>query len=636
MALPPQFLDELRARVSLAEVVGRRVKLLRRGRDYVGLCPFHKEKSPSFNVVEDKNFYHCFGCGAHGDVIGFVMQTDNLAFPEAVETLARSAGLEVPQPTRAERERFERQAGLHEALEAACLFFEKHLWATAGREARLYLERRGLDDAAMRRFRLGFAPDGRIALKQALTADYGEALLAEAGLLRRPDDGGDSYDWFRNRIIFPIGDRNGRIIAFGGRVMGDGQPKYLNSPETPVFHKGAVLYGWAAARAAAAKAPSAIVTEGYMDVIALQRAGFGTAVAPLGTALTEQQLEELWRLGPEPILCFDGDAAGQRAAARALDRALPLLRPGMSLRFATLPPGEDPDTLILRQGADAMREVLDRARPMVEVIWTLETSTPVDTPERRAALRKRLDDRVRLIADRNVQENYSKFFKEYFDAAFGWQRRQAPGKRGVAGRAWQPSMSQSARGIKAPPPPHPQSPRRRLEELALFYVLKHPFLLDEDAEDFTRLDFSAPDLDRLSHEILKVHASQHGLDAPSLRRQLDDSGCAEIVNAVLSQQVAIHAGAARHGVDRDAVRIGWDDAKRRLRQGEVSVQFAKAARDFAQEMTDENLISMQLAKAERDFADRIPDEDDDAASFLRTLQEQGGHLDDDETGGETR
>jgi DNA primase len=615
MPLPPQFLDQLRERVSLAEIVGRRVKLTRRGRDYVGLCPFHKEKSPSFNVVEDKNFYHCFGCGAHGDVIGFVMNTDNLAFPEAVEMLARTAGLEVPQPTRAERERFERQAGLHDALEAACAFFERTLDTPAGRDARLYLERRGLDEATIRRFRLGFAPDGRTALRQALGPEFGESLLLEAGLLRQPEQGGDPFDYFRNRIIFPIGDRGGKVIAFGGRVMGDGQPKYLNSPETPLFHKGSVLYGWAQARAAAAREPSAIVTEGYMDVIALQRAGFGTAVAPLGTALTEQQLEELWRLGPEPVLCFDGDAAGQRAAGRALERALPMLKPGCSLRFATLPPGEDPDTLILRQGVEAMREVLDRARPLAEVVWSLETAAPIDTPERRAALEKRLDARVRLVADRSVQEHYRDFFRDRLQTAFGRRRGPLGGRPGKALRNGRfgafPTGRRFTPGLETVPSADPRLLVRRREEVALFYVLKHPFLLDQDIEDFAHLVFSAPDLDRLAHEILKVHARQPDLDAAALRRQLDHNGCAGIVEGVLSRQVAVHAGAARDGVDVEAVRMGWEHTKGRLRQGQLSTQLAKAERDLADDMTDENLARFHQTLREKAGQERSGGIDDD-------------------------
>jgi DNA primase len=347
MAFPPGFLDELRSRIPLGDLVGRRVRLTRRGREQAGLCPFHNEKTPSFYVVEDKGFFHCFGCGAHGDAIGYVMRADNLDFIEAVERLAGEAGLAVPQQTPQDRERAQRQKTLMEALAAAAEFYEAQLWAPAGAHARDYLTARGLDEETIRRFRLGWASDDRQALRRALGKEFPEPLLHEAGLLRIPETGGNAYDYFHGRVMFPIGDRAGRVIAFGARTLGDDQPKYLNSPDTPLFEKGRVLYAWAAARAALAREPegAAIVVEGYMDVIALHRAGLGTAVAPLGTALTEMQLAELWRLSPEPVLCFDGDSAGQRAAQRALFRALPILQPGRSLRFATLPPGEDPDSL---------------------------------------------------------------------------------------------------------------------------------------------------------------------------------------------------------------------------------------------------------------------------------------------------
>src|ERR1051325_5546961 len=323
MAFPPGFLDELRSRISLGDLVGRRVRLTRQGREHRGLCPFHNEKTPSFYIVEDKGFFHCFGCGAHGDAIGYVMRADNLDFIEAIERLAAEAGLQVPQSTPQERERAQRQKTLREALAAAAGFYEAQLWAPAGVRAREYLTGRGLDEETIRRFRLGWASEDRQALRRALSGEYPEALLLEGGLLRQPGRGGNPYDYFRGRVIFPIGDRAGRVIAFGGRTLGDDQPKYLNSPDTPLFEKGRVLYGWAAARANAARGvdgeapPPAIVVEGYTDVIALHRAGFATAVAPLGTALTETQLHELWRLSPEPVLCFDGDAAGPRVALPA-------------------------------------------------------------------------------------------------------------------------------------------------------------------------------------------------------------------------------------------------------------------------------------------------------------------------------
>src|SRR5579864_6083068 len=548
MAFPPRFLDELRARVSLAEIVGRRVRLIKRGREYVGLCPFHNEKTPSFSVVEEKGFYHCFGCGAHGDVIGFVMQTENLAFPEAVEQLARRAGLEVPKATPEERQRAERAATLQGAMEAACAFFEAQLRAPEGRAAREYLSNRGLDDAAIKRFRLGYAPDGREALKRALGGKFPEPLLIEAGLIHQSDDGRAPFDYFRNRVMFPIGDRGGRIIAFGGRVIGDGQPKYLNSPETPLFAKGRTLYGWAAARAAAVRDETAIVAEGYMDVIALQRAGFGTAVAPLGTALTESQIEELWRLAPEPILCFDGDAAGQRASGRALARALPILKPGFSLRFATLPGGEDPDSLVLRHGAAAMRQVLDRARPLAEVLWTAETAKPIDTPERRAALEKRLEQQVRLIADRSVQEHYRNFFREKLAGAFGARRGPMGGRpafpkwtstRRPGARAKFAGSAGSAIWRETAPTGDPQLLTRRREEVLLALILNHPFLLNEIDEDLAALECRSPDLDRLSRAILKAHALHSDLEATTLKRHLSVSGFAETVARLSSPEVLV-------------------------------------------------------------------------------------------------
>ena len=616
MAFPPRFLDELRQRVSLAEVVGRRVKLTRRGREYIGLCPFHKEKTPSFNVVEEKGFFHCFGCGAHGDIIGFAMQTESLSFPEAVEQLARQAGMEVPQETREERERSERQATLQTAVDAACTFFEKMLHGPEGRGAREYLRRRGLDDETIQRFRLGYAPDGRENLKRALAKDVPEALLIEAGLLRKPEDRNDTYDYFRDRVIYPIGDRRGRIIAFGGRVMGDGQPKYLNSPDTPLFQKGRVLYGWALARAAAAKEPGAIVVEGYMDVIALHRAGFATAVAPLGTALTETQIEELWRLGPEPILCFDGDSAGQRAMSRALARALPILKPGMSLRFATLPPGEDPDTLILNQGPEAMRAVLGRARGLAEVLWSFESAQPTDTPERRAALEKRLDEQVRLIADRSVQEHYRSFFREKVAEAFT-RRRPAMGARPWSGAPWSGTRSKgklrqgritSASFLhESPPAGDPGLLTRRREEVALALLLNHPYLLNEVAEDLAEIKFASPDLDRLCNAILKAHAPQPDLDAATLKLHLINDGFAKTLDGVLSAQVLNHAAFAKDGADPDAVRQGWSDTRGRFEKRRLGVQIRDAERDLAEDMSVENWTRLQPLLEHQD-------EDEDGAT----------------------
>ncbi|WIM12768.1 MAG: DNA primase DnaG [Enhydrobacter sp.] len=411
MAFPSGFLDELRARLSLSDIVGRKVALKRRsGAEFAGLCPFHNEKTPSFTVNDRKGFFHCFGCGEHGDAVGFVMKTEGLSFPEAVEKLAREAGLPVPRATPVERARAERAATLQEVVEAAARWFQKQLRLPVGRPGLDYLRGRGLGDETIDDFRLGFAPDSRDGLLAALKREGVPVdKIVEAGLAIQPEDQGrEPYDRFRGRVMFTINDRRGRAIAFGGRVMGAGEPKYLNSPETPLFHKGANLYCLDRARVAAAGEQPVIVAEGYMDVIALHGAGFTGAVAPLGTALTEGQLGELWKLADEPCLCFDGDNAGRRAAQRAADRALPLLRPGKSLRFLALPAGEDPDSLIRSHGAQAIRRVLELARPLADLVWEMETDgRPIDTPERQASLQSALQQRVEQIADPMVRRYYS-------------------------------------------------------------------------------------------------------------------------------------------------------------------------------------------------------------------------------------
>jgi DNA primase len=533
MAFPPGFLDELRNRISLSDLIGRSVKLVRRGREFAGLCPFHHEKTPSFYVVDDKNFFHCFGCGAHGDAIGFAMRAENLDFLEAVEKLAGEAGLAVPQTTPEEREKAQRQKTLLETLEAAASFYEARLWEPGGRRARDYLQARRLDPDTIRRFRLGWASEDRQALRRALAKDFPEPLLLEAGLIHDLAEGGP-FDYFRGRVMFPIGDRAGRVIAFGGRVIGasgpaGGQPKYLNSPDSPLFEKGRVLYGWSAARAAAVDGTDAIVAEGYMDVIALHRAGFTSAVAALGTALTDFQLRELWRLGPEPILCFDGDAAGQRAAARALRRALPLLQPGHSLRFASLPPGEDPDSMIRSSGNAAFDEVLRSARRMASMLWEVEVGArPLDTAERRADLERRLVEDIALIPDKAIQQQYRAYLLNFKFREATWGSKVA-GKQQIhkIGDPW--FVENHAR--------LPRSPARMQREILFRILLRFPALIDEVAEELAVIEIPEAELDKLRREILEVEALRPGLDASALRQHLLLNGFAATVDALLSPSV---------------------------------------------------------------------------------------------------
>lgn len=516
---------------------------------------------------------NCFGCGAHGDVITFEMETGNLSFPEAVEKLATEAGLEVPRASPQEVEQQKRRAGVLEVVEAACAFFEQQLRMPVGKEGLAYLHRRGLDDATIARFRLGYAPRAG-ALKAAMAhQEIDEEQLVEAGLLKRRDDG-STYDYFRDRVMFPITDRRGRPIAFGGRILGDGQPKYLNSPDTPLFHKGTVLYGLAQAREAAGKNGEIIVAEGYMDVIALARAGFGQSVAPLGTALTESQIEELWRLADEPILCFDADAAGQRAAYRAAERALAILRPGKSLRFALMksPSGgsaKDPDDLIREEGAGAMRKVLESARPLLDVLWSQAVEgRMLDTPERRAALERDIHGLVGRIADRSVQGHYRQAVKDRLFRLFRPPRQAGgggfqagggarPGRgRGRVGRpgAWaEPVWSAPLKPVAAP-----ESIDALQKRILLATLVTHPDLVDHVGERLGALDFAAGPLDRLRGRVLAILGREPSLDFTSLRDHLRADGCGEELESLLTSNVYTHAAFARPEADSETARHGWD------------------------------------------------------------------------------
>ncbi|MBX6747766.1 MAG: DNA primase, partial [Acetobacteraceae bacterium] len=414
---PPAFLDELRARTPLPQLIGRKARLIRNGRQWKGCCPFHNEKTPSFYVYDDH--FHCFGCGAHGDAISFLMRAEGASFPEAVERLAAEAGMEVPKPSPEARAREQRARDLHGVLAAAEAAFRRRLHLPEGRAALDYLRRRGLSDETIARFGLGWSGEGRGALAAELKAEgISPEQLAEAGLVRPREDGPGFVDLFFNRVIFPIRDRRGRVISFGGRILGDGHPKYVNGPETALFRKRQSLYGLDLAREAAFRGATLVAVEGYMDVIALHQAGFGGAVAPLGTALTAEQLQVLWQVSAEPVLCFDGDAAGARAAARAAELALPLLAPERSLKIATLPGGEDPDTLIAKGGPRTFQAVLDTARPLSAALYDLlAEGQPATTPEQRARLRNRLEAAARAIPDKALAAEYRRALLDRFFAS---------------------------------------------------------------------------------------------------------------------------------------------------------------------------------------------------------------------------
>lgn len=546
MRFDTAFLDEIRDRVPISSVVGTRVAWDRkktnasRG-DWWACCPFHGEKSPSFHCEDKKGRYHCFGCGVTGDHFRFLTELEGVTFPEAVERIAALAGVPMPARDAREEARARERASLHDVMEMATKFFQDQLQASIGAKARAYLRDRGLTPATQQSFRLGYAPESRNALKEFLASkDVSKADMEACGLTYFGDDVPVSYDRFRDRIMFPISDSRGRVIAFGGRALSAGAlAKYLNSPDTELFHKGNVLYNFARARQAMGRDGTVIAVEGYMDVIALAQAGFENAVAPLGTALTENQLELLWRMNGEPVLCFDGDQAGLKAAWRAADLALPLIQPGRTARFAMLPEGKDPDDLVRTEGADAFRQVLADARPLADMLWTRETSGAVfDTPERKAELEKTLRELTGRIKDESVRFHYAQEMRDRVQTFFGsqrpqrqgkqqggdWKRDKAPGGQfarpgAAAGRlAVSESLTRSAMVKRA-------GGILPLRETAIVVALvNHPRLIDENFEHAEFLELSHPDLRALHGALLDAMAHDAANDRGEVLAAIERAG----------------------------------------------------------------------------------------------------------------
>ncbi len=624
MRFSPSLLDEIRARLPVSQVVGRKVALKKKGREYSGLSPFKSEKSPSFFVNDLKGFYHCFASGEHGDIFTFVMKTEGLEFPEAVERLAEEAGVPLPKATERNVEQEDQRDRLYRLLEASAKFFEDSFKQPLGADARRYvLDKRGLKRETIAAFRLGFAPNSRTALKEFLKAQgFSISDMVASGMLIGGDDIPEPYDRFRNRVMFPIQDLKGRVIAFGGRALDKDAPaKYLNSPETPLFHKGGVLFNAARARPLAHDRNRIIAVEGYMDVVALTEGGFGEAVAPLGTALTEDQVKLMWRIVPEPILCFDGDSAGKKAAFRAVDTVLPHLKPGMSVSFAFLPDGLDPDDLIRQNGADAMAEVLSKTRPLIDMLWDRETHTGhTETPEQRAALENRLRALSAQIADPLVKSHYERELRDRL-YQFGRQSRFTRDQNREMGRdkASYPLGSQTgqkgtsyARPVLAPdwkdrdrarltgrperrwPPPQPgmavhASPSAELssmsqpvpprEALILKTVLNHPHLIDEDCEALADLVFTSQALGALRDEVLAIHARTISLDTATLHTQLTKSGVAKVVDLVARTMTHASDRFAEQNASATEVAAAWHHILA-LQQREGNLMHAlKAATD---------------------------------------------------------
>lgn len=545
------LLDEIRNRTDLVALVGRRVKLVRKGRVMWGCCPFHNEKSPSFKVENERRLYKCFGCGKGGDCFKWLVETEGLSFREAVEKLAGEAGVELPKWSDADEAREQQKKSLYDIVELAAKFYEAQLFEPAGKAARDYLKGRGLDAAAAKQFRLGYAPGGNTALIAYLTGhNVTQDDMIAAGLARPAEDGRPMRDFFFNRLIFPISDGRGRTIAFGARALeADAKPKYINTGETPLFSKGSQLYNFATARAAALKAGTIILAEGYMDVIALVRAGFAHSVAPLGTALTEEQLRLLWRTAPEPILAFDGDGAGLKAAHRAAHLALPHLKPGHSLRFAFLPTGEDPDSFIAAEGAGAMRALLEGAIPLFQLLWQAETEgKDLTTPERRAGLEQRLKEMVGQITDPTVASYYREGFREKVNDSF--RRRPAPAQAGnPAPRAAFRPTGPRGKGPFKPFKPLPGTPdailpstqgsalvrageahARHAREMELGRLLAEcPEIALLEGECLAELELKDPSLDRLRHELLNLAACGSSLEKAGVQTHFMRKGMADLL-----------------------------------------------------------------------------------------------------------
>jgi DNA primase len=580
MPLPPAFLDELRARTPLPSLVGRKVRLVRNGRQWKGCCPFHAEKTPSFYVYDDH--FHCFGCGAHGDAITFLTRSEGASFPEAVDRLAAEAGLEVPKPS-PEAARRERQArDLHGVLAAAAAAFSRRLFLPEGREALEYLRRRGLTDETIARFGLGWSGAGRGVLAAGLKGEgIVPAQLVEAGLMKlrdAEDAGAGVVDLFFNRVMFPIRDARGRVISFGGRVLGDGLPKYVNGPETAVFQKRRSLYGLDLAREGVFRGAALIVVEGYMDVTALHQAGFAGAVAPLGTALTEEQLLALWRLHPEPTLCFDGDAAGARAAARAAELALPLLAPARSLRFATLPGGEDPDTVLRQAGPGAFTAVLAAARPLSAALYDIlsEGVAAAATPEQRAALRHRLTGAAALIPDRALAAEYRRTLLDRYFARFSRSSGRWTG---------------AARPSRAPVDAGQVRQERARNLLAI--LLRHPDLLIDVEEALAQLVLPNGECSRLQAALLARLGGSSALDSASLLAQLADDGFGPCVDWAMRRD-GLSAAAAPDAQPKEATDGFWHFFGLLRGEAELIADRAEATRMLAE--TNDPLAQQRLIR----------------------------------------
>jgi DNA primase len=603
MTIPPRFLDEIRNRLTLSDIIGRRTSVKRAGREFKACCPFHHEKTPSFTINDDKQFFHCFGCGAHGDVIGFVMRHDNLSFIDAVEMLSAEAGLQMPKPDPEMVKKAEKAKSLHTLMDAATTWFETQLNKQGNEKILAYLTDRGLKKETIAAFRVGFAPESGQEIRKFLSLQgYTDAQMIEAGVLKKSDKSKEPYAFFRDRIIFPVSDRRGRVVAFGGRILPDHMrapdrgdfkpPKYINSSDTPLFDKGRMLYGESRARQAATEDLPVIVTEGYMDVIAAHQSGFRGAVAPMGTALTEDQILSLWSMIPArekvPVLCFDGDEAGRRAASRACERLLPLLKPGQSARFAFMPDGEDPDTLLRAKGAPAFQNVIDGALPLFDFIWASHTAgRTFATPESQAGVVKDLQDNVLRIADRDVQRHYQQLVRERVSETF-FRRRGGRGQN-------RPQEVPSALKIRRPA----FGPEGIQARIILAAIINHPHIYPGIEEFLGVYDIQNKGLNQMRQAMVGALEEDSSLDCAALRNHLNHNGFSQEMDDILSESVYVHAAFTRPGADPGTVEsklTAWLGEVQGRDWKEINSGWKKAF-DSSSEDEEEKLRHMVKIKA---------------------------------------
>jgi len=578
MKFTPDFLQHIKDAVALTSVIGKAVPLQRNGRDTKACCPFHKEKTPSFHVHDDRQYYHCFGCGAHGDVFSFLIDYEGLSFPEAVERLASQAGLPMPVTSPEEQKEQQHRKSDLEMLDAVATWFSAQLASESGFTARHYIKDRGLSSQMVGTFRLGFAPDSRDALRRHLrTQGYSDDAMIRHGLLIKPDHG-QPYSRFRNRLIFPITDRRGRVIAFGGRILGDGQPKYLNSPETPLFHKSHVLYNADLARKPAHDAKQLLAVEGYMDAIALFQGGFEYAVAPLGTAVTEHHLQQCWMFANAPIFCLDGDEAGLRAMNRVAELALPMLQPDRSIRFILLPQGEDPDTLLRAKGRQAFQQLIDHATPMAQMLWQQRLagipSLENATPEQKAAIESDLFAMADKIQHETVRNYYRDYFKKQCWEHFFRQQRQ---NKKPQARALRPSLKMGAKH-------HPN------DLLLLALVLYHPQILDRPGHDegFADYPFHQPTHQRLQAAILQYYAETETPTNATLKIFLQSQGLEATYYQVLrAPMVTLNTGLHVHMEETEARQL-WHHVMQRQSEQAHHTARQQAARALGEDLNEES------------------------------------------------